>query len=79
MKYINPRPITFVPRVVRSKAPADTGCVFVIWFARMNGNVYQIGQTGDLVTHGRDRRRDWLSGDFIPQRRFRYWPTNLEN
>ena len=78
MRYVNPRPVSFVPRIVRSKASTDAGRRFVIWFAHMNGNVYQIGQTGELMAAGRDRRRDWISGDFIPLRRFRYWPSNLE-
>lgn len=82
MKNVNPRRITYVPRQVRSKVPGQVGRAFVIWFVRVDNNAYQIGETGDLLAYGRDRRPDWLrnaGGDFIPQRRFRYWPLNLEN
>ncbi len=72
----NNRDILYVPVRLRSKSPADCGRRFVVWFAEVRGRRVQVGQTGDLLAHGRDRGFDTfrlLGGDWQPRRRFQYW------
>ncbi len=73
--------LAYRPCLLRSKSPRDFGRRFASWQVTVGGPgglTYHVGMTEQLMANGRDRRRDWISGDFIPLRRFRYWPSNLE-
>lgn len=68
--------ILYTPVRLRSKSPADYGRPFTVWFAQVRGGRFQVGQTGDLLAHGRDRGFDTfrlLGGDWQPNRQFQYW------
>jgi hypothetical protein len=72
----NGRDIRYVPVRLRSKSPTDFGRRFVVWFVQVRGGRFQVGQTGDLLAHGRDRGFDnfrYLGGDWQPRRQFHYW------